>query len=274
MLSGSVLVLSLLVFQLGAFGADFTGRSSVAHVPPSAGALEPLSDIQTAKSLYLRGVALQEDSGADKDDHTAADLYRQAAELGYAPAAYNLGILYEEGRGVAQDCSTAAQWYRTAAELGDSEAQNNLGRLYALGRGVPADPQQAAQWYSKAAEQENAVGQNNLANCYREGRGVAKDLVKALELYQCAAMNGYAVAQNNLALMYANGAGTERDYSLATAWLGLAAEELPASKALLEQIQRKMSVEEVTKVKRIRNELLERIAEKRKSGGREETGRR
>jgi TPR repeat protein len=234
------------------FAVQFCGFCS--YLPPTTNAilsvnskatLSRVSDTEKAETLYLRGVAFAEGNSTSKDESKAAEFYRQAAEQHYPPAEYNLALLYEEELGVTQRLGEAARWYRAAAEEGYGEAQNNLGRLYALGQGLSQDARQAAYWYGKAAEQGNIEGQNNLANAYREVAVSPQDLTKGFQLYKTAARSGYPVAQNNLGLMYANGTGTDRDYCLARAWLSLAAEKLPASRRPLEQVQSKMTSEEI-----------------------------
>ena len=49
---------------------------------------------------------------------SAAELFRKAAEMGYAPAQYNLGYCYKYGDGVPRDLAVSAEWYRKAAEQG------------------------------------------------------------------------------------------------------------------------------------------------------------
>jgi TPR repeat protein len=259
LVSRRAIVLSIFAGQFCGFSRDLPPTRNTIVSVDSKKILSRVRDTEKAEMLYLRGVAFGEVNGTPKDESKAAVLYRQAAGQHYAPAEYNLALLYEEGRGVAKDLFEAARWYRAAAEQGDAEAQNNLGRLYALGHGLPLDAGQASYWYGKAAEQGNVEGQNNLANSYREGRGVRQDLTKAFQLYKTAAMTGYPVAQNNLGLMYANGTGTDRDYCLAYAWLSVAAEKLPASRKLMEQVQSKMTSEEIVQAKRARDELRAQV---------------
>jgi TPR repeat protein len=49
---------------------------------------------------------------------SAAELFRKAADMGYAPAQYNLGYCYKYGDGVPRDLAASAEWYRKAAEQG------------------------------------------------------------------------------------------------------------------------------------------------------------
>ena len=49
---------------------------------------------------------------------SAAELFRKAADMGYAPAQYNLGYCYKYGDGVPRDLAVSAEWFRKAAEQG------------------------------------------------------------------------------------------------------------------------------------------------------------
>ena len=48
----------------------------------------------------------------------AAELMREAAEMGDVTAKYNLGVFHENGMGVAQDDRMAARWFAEAAQSG------------------------------------------------------------------------------------------------------------------------------------------------------------
>ncbi|HBB17858.1 MAG TPA: hypothetical protein DCZ97_12985 [Syntrophus sp. (in: bacteria)] len=54
---------------------------------------------------------------------------------------------YFKGRDVSQDYKKAAELFRQAGELGDSRAQYYLAQLYLHGRGVSRDPVEALKWY-------------------------------------------------------------------------------------------------------------------------------
>jgi len=64
----------------------------------------------------------------------AAQLYRKAAELGFAPAKNSLGRAYENGQGVEKDLQQASYWYEEAARLGHPDA---IAALTRLGVSVP-----------------------------------------------------------------------------------------------------------------------------------------
>ncbi len=81
----------------------------------------------------------------------AAELYKQAADQGYASAQYNLGLLYREGRGVPQSDERAAMLYTQAAAQGYAGAQYNLGCLYYNGQNVPKDVARGVALFKQAA---------------------------------------------------------------------------------------------------------------------------
>ena len=54
----------------------------------------------------------------EKKYNIIADLYRKAAEQGYAEAEYKLGDCYKYGSGVEQSYEEAIKWYKKAAEKG------------------------------------------------------------------------------------------------------------------------------------------------------------
>ena len=124
----------------------------------------------------------------DNEDYTqAVEYYRQAAEMGYAPAQCYLGDCYDEGEGVKEDKSIAVKWYRKAAEQNYAEGQRDLGLCYYYGDGVPQNYEEAVKWLSLSAEQNDAIAQCFMGKCYQNGTGVNKDNSKAFEYFRKSA---------------------------------------------------------------------------------------
>jgi hypothetical protein len=69
--------------------------------------------------------------GDTPDDPLAAQLYRQAAALGFGGSQNNLGDMYEDGAGVSKSDVVAAYWYTRAAERGEPTAYMSLATLLA-----------------------------------------------------------------------------------------------------------------------------------------------
>jgi uncharacterized protein len=113
--------------------------------------------------MYEKGL------GTDKDPAKALQLYRSAAEHGYAEAQNLMGILYATGTGgVAQDDKQAVDWYQKAADQNFAKAEKNLGDMYFFGHGVERDYKQAMTWYGKASGQNVRLrGGSGLPACDR-----------------------------------------------------------------------------------------------------------
>ena len=73
--------------------------------------------------MYVRG------EGVEADYTEARELFRKAAESGFANAQYDLGMMLLEGMGGTQDRDEAEKWFRMAAEQGYREAKKILKEL-------------------------------------------------------------------------------------------------------------------------------------------------
>jgi TPR repeat protein len=145
------------------------------------------------------------DSG---DYATSMQILRPLADRDFASPQFFLGLMYANGRGVTRNDATAADWYRKAAEHSEhSGAQINLGLMYENGRGVPQDYAAAIRLYRKAAKPKfaaspaqvtnSSIAQNNLGVMYAYGRGVLQDYVMAHMWYNLAAASGNKDAASN-----------------------------------------------------------------------------
>ncbi len=160
--------------------------------------------------LYGRG-------GLPQSYSDALSWYLKAAQQEWPDAQFRLGYMYEKGLGTDKDIAHAVQLYRGAAEHGYAEAQNLLGTLYATGSdGLTEDDKQAINWYQKAADQGFAKAQKNLGDMYFFGRGVDRDFKQAFDWYSKAADQNFAEAQFRLGFMYEKGLGTKQSNDDAT----------------------------------------------------------
>mgnify|MGYP001440917094 CR=1 FL=1 len=103
-----------------------------------------------------------------------------------------------------------------------------------------------------------AEAQLNLGEKYNNGDGVPQDYVEAVRWYRLAAEQGYANAQYNVGIMYADGDGVAEDNVLAYMWYNLAAaqgQQLAVS--LKENIERRMTREQIAEAQRLSTEWLE-----------------
>jgi TPR repeat protein len=74
-------------------------------------------------------------------------------------ATSNLGSMYLQGRSVKRDLMQAFQLFRKAAERGYAVAQNNLALMYANGQAVARDYVWAYAWMDLAANELPASAQ-------------------------------------------------------------------------------------------------------------------
>src|ERR1035441_3080473 len=153
------------------------------------------------------------------DQRKGCDLFRRAAEQGYAPSQYDLGYCYESGKGVEQSYPTANQWYEKAANQGHVDAQYKLGHSYRTGRGEKIDLPTALAWYKKAGESGDADGLNNVGWMYSTGQGTPVDQAEAYLWFLKAAQHGNAGSQFDVARRLKEGDGIGKDLSLAYSWL-------------------------------------------------------
>ena len=184
-----------------------------------------LSEIRRgyADDLLKQGIAYEDGDGVEPDLAHAAELYKQAADLGNAEAMYWIGILYKNGNGVKQSYSKAKEWFEKAAENGDEDVMSAIGYLYENGDGVEQSYSKAKEWYEKAAEHDHATAMLRLGYLYQYGNGVEQSYSKAKEWYEKAAENGSEYAMYWIGILYKNGNGVEQSYGEAKKWYEKAA---------------------------------------------------
>lgn len=212
-------------------------------------------DAGTARApeeMFAQAERYHEGLGVLQNFGRAAELYRAAAEAGYAEAQNRLGQYLHTGLGLPADRAQAIVWlekaaaqgdsqhvfdlaqvleqgdpdaqaraatlYAQAAEAGHQEAMVSLGVMYQNGTGVTQDYARALDLYSGPAAAGNARAQNNLGLLYVRANGVAQDYQQAVSLFRAAAEQGLPIAMTNLSVMYANGFGIEQSDALAEFW--------------------------------------------------------
>ena len=111
--------------------------------------------------------------GKQRDNATAVEWFRKAAEQNYYKAINVLANCYKYGGGVKQNKEEAVKWYAKAAELGYAEAQYNLGEYY-----LSQNNEEAVKWYAKAARQGHRYSINELKELAKKGNA---DAIEALE---------------------------------------------------------------------------------------------
>ena len=177
-----------------------------------------------ADDLLKQGLAYEDGDGVEPDFTHAAELYKQAADLGNAQAMGQLGALYYLGRGINQDYNKAKEWFEKAAESGNKNGMCCMGLLYRDGNGVEQSYSKAKEWYEKAAEHGNEAAMLQIGFLYENGNGVEQSYSKAKEWFEKAAENGDEEAMLQIGYLYQNGNGVEQSYSKAKEWYEKAAE--------------------------------------------------
>jgi len=100
----------------------------------------------------------------------------------------------------AHNVAMAAQLYRLAADQGYALAQRRLAPMYLTGEGVDRDVVQACRLFGKVAAQNDdkfalAEARRDYGMCYLNGTGVPQDMVQALAWWGFAADGGDAKAK-------------------------------------------------------------------------------
>ena len=175
-----------------------------------------------ARGQALLGLSYQDGHGVAKNARTAAGWFRKAAKQGDAIAQYSLAHVLNAGIGVKQNRPEAARYYRLAAEQGHGAAAHNLSLMLLQGNGIPRDYVEGTKWATLAADQGEPTAINNVAFSLSRGLGVKQDIAAAVELYQRAANYGQPNAMQSLAAHLYQGKGTARDPAKAYYWIVLA----------------------------------------------------
>ena len=132
----------------------------------------------------------------------AMNWYRQAAELGHAPAQVRLGDFLD----YSEQNSAAAEWFEKAAQQGDPGGAVKLARLYRAGEGVPKDEAKAIDLYLQAAEQDYPPAIHFLADAYEKGvSGLEADPARAVAFLERGVALGDQASIKRLARAYREG---------------------------------------------------------------------
>lgn len=176
-----------------------------------------------SEELFNQALEIWEETGEKKIPEKAADVFREAADLGHVKAMYYLGIYSEmQVNDYVNPRTRAEYWLKKAAEAGDADAQFQLGYYY------ERDPRRL--FLQEGGDALNLL-QLNWDDC--PDRIVCRTELenyryKAMKWYKKAAEQGHVKAQLYLGLIYERGIGAdrlERNPEEAEKWLGKAAQE-------------------------------------------------
>ena len=111
----------------------------------------------------------------------------KAMEQQFAPAQTQHGLFLHANFPDDDECEEhAVNLYRRAAEQGYAPAQALLGDRYLNGIGVPQNDDEAVKWFRKAAEQGLGIARISLGFCYYEGKVVPQNNLEALKYFYLA----------------------------------------------------------------------------------------
>jgi hypothetical protein len=139
--------------------ANSPQRATSPQHQPNNNTTEP----RDAAALTALGERYARGDGVPKDPVRAVELFRKAANQGFAAAINDLGAMYANGEGVGQSYSEALSLYRVAAERGSPQANANLGNAYEIGQGVTKNYNEALAWYRKSADLGHKVAKQRIA---------------------------------------------------------------------------------------------------------------
>jgi TPR repeat protein len=200
--------------------------------------------------------------GTRKDEAEAFTLYRRAAREGVVAAQLAVSRCYTTGMGTESKPAEAFNWIKKAAEAGDTRARLLLAKHYQDGFGTQRNPAKAARLYRELAEEGYATAQLAFAGfCFR-GEGVTRDYAEGGKWLQMAARQGNGKAQELMAVMFVSGEGVPRNLVAAYAWASLAAAQgVGDSVKMLDEIEERMTREQVAEAQRMAAEFTARLAE-------------
>ena len=133
----------------------------------------------------------------------------KSTDQNHAPAEYFLATCYVNGFEVQTDLEVAEQLYRKAAESGYALAQNAMGVMCnSYGK---FNPKESVEWFRKSAEQNCAPAQYNLCYCIYSGISASPDIEEFIYWLEKSAAQGYILSRYNLALFYITGPENYKD---------------------------------------------------------------
>jgi TPR repeat protein len=199
--------------------------------------------LQNLATCYFKG------SGRPQDLAKARELYRQAAEQGYAKAACAYGNMLIKGGGGPTNVASGLDLCRRAADAGVSDAQADYGGYLLTNQYLPKDAIKARHYLSLAAAQGQANAAFLLGQIYWNGDGVEKNVPQAamswITAYDGGRLDAAFLIGNAALSLVVDAARTKqpvRDVVIEQAkkWLGIATKTDPDPK------KREHATEELT----------------------------
>ena len=179
-------------------------------------------------TCYLTG------NGRPVDLAKARDLYRQAADQGYAKSACAYGNMLIRGAGGRQEIAHGLELCRQAADAGTADAQTDYGGYLLTNQYTTKNAVEARRYLSMAAEKQQHNAEFLLGQIYCNGDGVEKDITQAamwwIKAYDGGRRDAAFLIGNAAMRVVADGAIAKREaptvaVEQARKWLAIAAKE-------------------------------------------------
>lgn len=132
-----------------------------------------------------------------------------------------LAQAHASGWGVEKNDATALQWYKKAADAGSTKATEALMRAYFNGTGTAVDTEEAIQWMEKLFVL-NPKRKYAIAKDFAVGDGLPQSLPRAFMLAMRAAEEGDARGARYVAYAYERGEGVPMNEAKANQWFAKA----------------------------------------------------
>ncbi|KAL0204788.1 hypothetical protein P9112_000095 [Eukaryota sp. TZLM1-RC] len=165
-------------------------------------------------------------SEPNSDPFKAFEYYSKAAESGMVEAMVQLSYLLSSGTGCTKNQETAREWMKKAADRGHSRAQNQVGHYYKRNNNMTL----AVKYWTKCVRHGKGVPGSSdsayqLGIAYQNGKGVDRNLRKAFLNYKQAANDSNYVKRTNAikSVMHflRNGMGVNRNDTEMRKWQAL-----------------------------------------------------
>jgi TPR repeat protein len=158
-------------------------------------AKDPYSITATAIMIF-QGKVVGQNLSDDKRRRIVASLYKQAADMGYAPAQYNYAMCAGSGYGLAQNSSLKEKYMVLAAALNYPQAlqatkqslEMNASQSRSFVKGVHRDE----EWFYGFVEDSESKDEGNLACQKLAGRPVYSDDEWIVTKLLCPSGTGFA----------------------------------------------------------------------------------
>lgn len=163
---------------------------------------------RTRDASYTFRLAQMTEKGVGRpaDPARAAELYKQAADLGSVAALSELASLYRLGRGVPRDPVQAQELWQRAASAGDQPAYYNLAVLYGERSTNPEDQAEAGRWARRGAEAGGSEAMTlHARNLYFGEHGQTRDTDGAFGWLERALAEGNGWAAGTLLAIITDG---------------------------------------------------------------------